>query len=358
MQAVHSIVRGNGLSRVYRTAHNQESNMPSVLVGPYLLRGQDGPFRRILREGGFEVIDPVGDFALTADQLRPYLPQIDALLAGGERMTPELLAAAPRLRSIARTGVGYDLIDVPAATTRKIAVSITPGTNHDSVAEQAFALILALARRVVHNDRVIHGGGWDRALVNSVRGKTIGFIGLGRIGKATAIRAHAFGMRILAHDAVVDAAFDRSYGVERADLETLLAQSDYVSLHLPLTAGVKGMVNRDFLARMKPGACLVNTARGGLVVEQDLADALKSGQLAGAGLDVLCDEPPRPGCPLLGLSNVVLSPHIAGTDIDSMAAMAEMAAQTIVDLYHNRWPGDCVVNPQVAEGWKWGPAAS
>ena len=134
----------------------------------------------------------MGDFSLTPRQLRPHLPEIDALLAGGERMTPDLFAIAPNLRVIARTGVGYDLIDVAAASAHKVAVTITPGTNQDSVAEQTLALLLALPRRIVHNDRVIHSGGWDRALVTPVRGMTLGLIGMGRIGRAVAIRALAF----------------------------------------------------------------------------------------------------------------------------------------------------------------------
>lgn len=329
--------------------------MPSVLVGPYLLRGKDGGFRRILSEAGFEIIDPVGDHALTADQLRPHLPDLGALLAGGERMTPAMFDLAPKLRVVARTGVGYDLIDVPAATARQVAVSITPGTNQGSVAEQTLALILALARRIVANDRVIHSGGWDRELVAPVRGKTLGLIGMGRIGKATAIRARAFEMRVVAFDQLADLEFDAQYQITRLTLDELVAESDYVSLHLPLTPSSRGMVNSAFLERMKPGSYLVNTARGGLVVEADLASALQSGRLAGAGLDVLEHEPPRPECPLLGLPNVVLSPHIAGTDLESMNAMAELAARTIVDLYQNRWPGECIVNPEVGREWRWGP---
>lgn len=332
--------------------------MPSVLVGPYLLRGKDGGFRRILSEGGFDVVDPVGDFALTADQLGPHLPHTDALLAGGERMTPAQFQLASKLRVIARTGVGYDLIDVAAATAHKVAVSITPGTNHDSVAEQTMALILSLARRIVANDRVIHAGGWDRALVAPVRGKTLGLVGMGRIGKATAVRARAFDMRVLAHDQIADPEFDARYQIERLALDDLVRESDYVSLHLPLTAGSRGMVDARFLATMKPGSFLVNTARGGLVVEADLARALESGRLAGAGLDVLEHEPPRPECPLLGLPNVILSPHIAGTDLESMNAMAELAARTIVDLYQNRWPGACIVNPEVGRDWSWGPGSA
>lgn len=327
--------------------------MPRVLIGPYLLRGQQGRFRQILTEAGFEPVDPVGDFALSTDQLLPHLGTIDALLAGGERMTPELFDEAPHLRAIARTGVGYDLIDVPAATKHKVAVTITPGTNQESVAEQALALILALARRIVANDRVIHAGGWDRALVTPVRGMTLGLVGMGRIGRATAMRALAFRMRVIAFDTVSDTAFDARHGIERVALDELLARSDVVSLHLPLSGETRGMVNRDFLAAMKPGAYLVNTSRGGLVIESDLAAALKSGHLAGAGLDVMNHEPPEPGNPLLGLPNVILCPHIAGTDTQSMREMAEMAASTIVELYKNRWPGDCVVNSELRDGWKW-----
>jgi len=331
----------------------EELPVPTVLIGPYLLRNLPGQFRRILSDAGFELIDPVGDFALTTQQLEPYLPRIDALLAGGERMTPELFELAPKLRVIARTGVGYDLIDVTAATAHKVAVTITPGTNQESVAEQTMALLLALARRIIPNDRVIHSGGWDRALVTPVRGMTLGLIGMGRIGRAVAVRARVFRMRVVAFDTVLYSEFDERYGIERLPLDDILACADVVSLHVPLTPATRGVVNRDFLARMRPGSFLINTSRGGLVVENDLRDALLSGQLAGAGLDVFNREPPEPGNPLLGLANVVLSPHIAGTDTLSMREMAEQAATGIVDLYHNQWPQDCVVNSELREGWRW-----
>jgi phosphoglycerate dehydrogenase-like enzyme len=327
--------------------------MPSVLIGPYLLRNAPGRFRDILTEAGFEPVDPAGGPALSREELLPYLPKIDALIAGGERMTPELFALAPRLRAIARTGVGYDLIDMAAATEHRVAVTITPGTNQESVAEQTMALLLALARQIPSNDRLIREGGWDRSLVTPVRGKTLGLVGMGRIGRAVAVRARAFRMELVAFDTVLDAEFDRQWGIRRLSLPELLAASDVVSLHLPLTEATRGMVNRDFLARMRPGSFLINTARGGLVVEPDLRDALLSGHIAGAGLDVLNHEPPEPGNPLVGLPNVVLCPHIAGTDLESMREMAEMAATSIVELYHDRWPGESVVNQELREGWAW-----
>jgi phosphoglycerate dehydrogenase-like enzyme len=327
--------------------------MPSVLVGPYLLRNKAGPFRKILADGGFELIDPDGDLALSREQLLEYLPRADAMLAGGERLTSDLLAIAPWLRVIARTGVGYDLIDVPAASSRNVVVTITPGTNQDSVAEQTFGLLLALCRNIVANDRTIHAGGWDRNLVSPVRSKTLGLIGLGRIGQAVALRALAFGMKVVTHDPYADQQFVANHHIERLELGDLLAVSDVVSLHVPLLEETRGMVNRGFLRKMKPGSLFINTARGGLVVESDLRDCLVSGHLAGAGLDVLNHEPPEPGNPLLGLPNVVFSPHIAGTDSQSMSDMAELAARTIVDLYHNRWPTACVVNAELEPGWRW-----
>lgn len=148
--------------------------MPSILIGSSLLRNQPGPFRKILSDAGFELIDPEGDFALTHEQLQSYLPRADAMLAGGERLTADLFEQAPWLRVVARTGVGYDLIDLKAATSRNIVVTITPGTNYDSVAEQTFALILALSRNIVSNDRAIHAKGWDRRLVAPVRGQDAG----------------------------------------------------------------------------------------------------------------------------------------------------------------------------------------
>jgi phosphoglycerate dehydrogenase-like enzyme len=323
------------------------------LIGPYLLRNAPGRFREILTDAGFDPIDPEGGPALSRAELLPHLPKIDALIAGGERMTPELFEMAPRLRAIARTGVGYDLIDIPAATQNRVAVSITPGTNQESVAEQTMALLLALARKIPSNDRLIHEGGWDRSLVEPVRGKTLGLIGMGRIGRAVAVRARAFRMNLVAFDTILDAEFDREHGIRRVSLDELVRCSDIVSLHVPLTDSTRGMVNRDLLSRMRPGSLLINTSRGGLVVEADLREALISGQLAGAGLDVLNHEPPEPGNVLIGLPNVVISPHIAGTDLQSMREMAEMAATTIVELYHNRFPADCIVNSELRAGWTW-----
>jgi D-3-phosphoglycerate dehydrogenase / 2-oxoglutarate reductase len=328
--------------------------MPTVLIAPAPLRNQPGTFRDMLRAAGFTAIDPEGQHpTLTEAELRRFLPEIDAMVAGGEILSDAMLTLAPRLRAIARTGVGYDAIDVPAASRRRIPVMIAPGTNQDSVAEHGFGLLLGLARRIVINDVIIRQGGWDRTTVQPVRGKTLGLVGLGRIGRAMAVRAKAFGMRVVAYDPIADSAFDAQYGIERLGFDDLLAVSDVVSLHLPLTSSTRGLFNKEIFAQFKPGAILINTARGGLVVESDLHAALVSGHLGGAGLDVLDPEPPNSENPLIRLPNVVLSPHMAGVDVKSMDDMATKAAQCVIDLYEGRWPSECVVNSELANGWSW-----
>ncbi|WZO96594.1 phosphoglycerate dehydrogenase [Isosphaeraceae bacterium EP7] len=327
--------------------------MPNVLIGPEPLRHQVGAFRDQLIAAGFTPIDPEGNNTLTEEQLRRWLPEADAMIAGGERVSADVIASAKRLRVIARTGVGYDAIDLPTANARSIAVTTTPGTNHEAVAEQAFALLLAVTRNVVNNDRLIRGGGWNRTLVVPLRGRTLGLIGLGRIGRAMVTRAVAFGMRVVAFDSIPDPDFDARHGIVRLDLDSLLGQSDAVSLHLPLTSETHQIINRRSLALMKPGSYLINTARGGLIAEGDLFDALTSGHLAGAGLDVTDPEPPLVDNPLLGVPGVVFSPHIAGIDTRSMADMAELAARCVIDLSQGRWPEECVVNPQIRRGYRW-----
>jgi D-3-phosphoglycerate dehydrogenase len=328
--------------------------MPTVLVAPEPLRGKPGPFREILKAAGFdEFIDPEGANTLTESQLRESLPRTDAMLAGGERITAELLDLAPRLRVIARTGVGYDAVDVAAATARKIPVVIVPGTNQESVAEHTFALLLAVCRDIVKNDRLMRDGGWTRELLRPLRGQTLGLVGLGRIGRAVAVRGVAFGMKVLAFDPVADPEFDARYGIARVGLDELLAASDVVSLHPPLMPETRGMMNRETLAKMKPGSILINTSRGGLVVEQDLYEGLVSGHIAGAGLDVFEHEPTDTTNVLFTRPNVVLSPHLGGIDSKSMADMAELASRCVVDLRQGRWPAACVVNNELEKGWSW-----
>ena len=322
--------------------------MPIALIGPEPIRRQPGRYCEILEAAGYTLVYPDGNDTLVESQLRELLPHADVMMAGGERLTPELMDLAPKLKVIARTGVGYDAIDVPAATARGIAVTIAPGTNQESVAEQAFGLLLGITRKIAAYDRMIRAGGWDRDVVSPIRGKTLGLIGLGRIGKAMVPRAQAFGMKVVAFDPMLDTEFDLLHGLMHRQFEAILEESDVVSLHLPASDATRGLFNASAFAKMKPGAILINTSRGSLVVESDLLAALNSGRLSGAGLDVFDPEPPLPSNPLLQHPNVVLSPHVAGIDSKSMDDMATLAAQCMVDVGKGSWPVACMVNPELA----------
>ena len=327
--------------------------MPNVLIMPTPLRHRPGKYREILTAAGLTPLDPPGYHRLSEADLVEAMPEVDALLAGGDPVTARMIKAAPRLRAIARAGVGYESVDIVTATSRKIAVAITPGANHESVAEHTIAMLLALTRNVMGNDRMVRVGGWDRRPVRPMRGTTLGIVGLGRIGKAVAVRARAFGMKVVAYDRNDRSDFDVENGIERLSLESLLADSDVVSLNLPLTRETLGLFNRETFSMMKPGAILLNTARGGLVNEGDLYDALTTGKLAGAGLDVLREEPPDRDHPLLTLPNVIFSPHIGGVDTSALDDMAEQAARVMIELYHGRWPEGCVVNEEIRNRWRW-----
>lgn len=328
--------------------------MPNILIMPTPLRHRPGRYRELLGRAGFTPIDPPGTGKLSEADLRAALPESDALLAWGGPVTAEMIARAPRLRVIARVGAGYDAVDLAAATARRIAVAVTPGANAESVAEQVFALVLALTRNVLGNDRSIRAGGWDRSkAVRPLRGTTLGVVGLGRSGRAVARRALAFGMRVVAAGRHTEDAPDPGPGIAWRALEDLLAESDVVSVHLPLTAATRGLFDRRAFARMRPGALFINTARGGLVIEADLIEGLTTGHLAGAGLDVQASEPPEPGNPLLTLPNVVLSPHIAGVDTAALDDMAEQATRCVIDLHRGRWPEGCVLNEGLRPSWRW-----
>ena len=331
--------------------------MPTVLITPESMLRVQAPYVTILREGGFEIRYPknpllarglVSD-AETIEELRG----MEAVIVGGENFSPSVIAALPGLRVIARAGVGYDRVNVAAATQHKIALTITPTANHEAVAEHVFALMLASAKHVVRDDKNLRAGHWSRQLTQPIRGKTLGLLGLGRIGRSTALRGIAMGMKVIACETYPNQEFVAANKIELVDLDTLLARSDYLSLHCPLNSEPRGLVNQAFLAKMKPGSTFVNSARGGLVVERDLVAALKSGHLRAAALDVFEEEPPPASNPLFALDNVVVTPHLAGTDARSLENMGIECAENIVALHQGRWPAGAVVNEELRETWKW-----
>ncbi len=326
--------------------------MSKVLIAPMTLTKVQGPFRQVMVDAGLELIPSGVDHQMDENELLAALNGIDAALAGSEPYSARVIAARPQLRVIARVGVGYDAVDVPAATTHGIAVTTTPGANHDSVAEHTFALLLGLSRDLVPQHLGVKAGGWPRRSTLPLRGATLGIAGLGRIGKAVALRGEAFGMKLLAYDPYPDREFAAAHGITLMPFEQLLAESDFLSLHLPVTTETRHLINRKTLNQMKPTAFLVNTARGALVNEADLLEALRAGRLAGAGLDVFEQEPPGKN-PLFELDNVLMTPHGAGTDRKSRDDMALSAAQAIVDLSRGQWPAEKVVNPEVRPVFRW-----
>lgn len=326
--------------------------MDKVLIAPMTLAGLDGAFVHTLRDAGFELVYPNKGWQLSEEELFEFLPGIKAALAGSEPYTARVLAAYPQLRVVARVGVGYDAVDVEAATKIGCAVTITPGTNEGSVAEHTFALMLGLSREVVPQHLGVKSGGWPRRATLPLRGRTLGIAGLGRIGKAVALRGAAFGMKLLAYDPVPDTAFAEHHHITLVPFERLLAESDYLTLHLPVSVQSRKLINRETLARMKPTAFLINTARGAVVNEDDLLEALRNRRIAGAGLDVFEQEPPGKH-PLFELDNVLLTPHAAGADTQSRDDMALSAAKAIVSLARGEWPAEKVVNPEVRAKYHW-----
>ena len=328
--------------------------MPRVLVTPAVLREQAGPYRETLDAAGFEVVYPPEGLALSdPTTLIGQLQGIDAVLASTEPYNREVLSAA-KLRVISRNGIGYDSIDVLAATELRIPVAITPGVNMPSVAEHTIAMMLAVAHGFPARDKLARRGSWAvRPILPRLAGRTLGIVGIGAIGKAVVPLAIGLGLEVIAHDPAPDCDFATRLGVRLCSMDELLARADVVSLHLPCTPETTDTVNADMLAKMKPGAILVNTSRGGLVDEDALVEVLRSGHLAAAALDVFKAEPLPADSPLAQLENVLLSPHMAGADRESLTGMSIMAAQSIVELHAGGWPEGRIVNPSIRDGWKW-----
>jgi len=277
---------------------------------------------------------PGWNIVLTAkDTLNAEIVDADALIVrSATKVTAELLDKAPKLRAVGRAGVGVDNIDLEAATKRGVLVMSTPGGNAVSVAEHTLALLLALARQVPRLDKAIHEGRWEKssAAGTEVRGKTLGLIGLGRIGTEVAVRAEAFDMRVLAYDPYISEAAAREVSVELVPLEKLLAESDFVSLHTALSPTTQNLISAANIQKMKKGARLINTARGELIDEAALAEALKGGKLAGAAVDVFAEEPPK-NSPLVGLPNVIATPHVAGSTAEAQEEVGTQVAVQIKD---------------------------
>jgi phosphoglycerate dehydrogenase-like enzyme len=301
----------------------------------------------LLQEAGCQLKIPPRFGPYPAAELQPLLEGADAVLASMDQFTRGVLgsAEAKRLKIVSRWGVGYDAIDVPAATDHGVLIAYTPGLLNEAVADCAFGLLLCAARKLHLGHQAMSEGRWQPYWGNDVWGKTIGIIGCGRIGQAMARRARGFNLRVLGYDIAADPAA-AALGIEFVGLDQLLAESDYVSLHAALTPGNRGLIGERELRLMKPSAFLINTARAGLVQDQALLRALSEGWIAGAALDAFTIEPLPSDNPFRELPNVLLTPHLASFARETGERVSVCAARAIVDLMQGRRP-QCLVNPEL-----------
>lgn len=291
-----------------------------------------GDHHALLESIGAEIVRERGP--LSEARMLELAGDFDAFLCGDDEITQAVIdKSLPKLKIIAKYGIGVDKIDVPYATEKKIPVSFCPGVNHTTVAEHVFMLLLALTKNLMPQANAAAAGEWKRMTGHEIMGKTIGIIGLGRIGREVAIRANAFGMRCIGFDVYWPEDFATAHKIERmAGVTQLLKASDIVSLHTNLTEDTRDMICEASLKNMKPGSILINCGRGELANTTDIAVALESGHLGGYGADVLDQEPPPANHPLLGAKNCIITPHVGSRTFESVVRQAGMATQNLVNL--------------------------
>ena len=299
---------------------------------------QDTPGKHhdLLEKSGFEVIRARGPLP-AADMLALMVEHkgFDGLLNGDDEINKDVidaaLAADTPLKVIAKYGIGLDSIDVTYATEKKLPVLFTPGVNHTTVAEHAFGLMIASVKHFWPHLKTVKEGNWKRITGNELAGKTLAVLGMGRIGKEVTKRAKAFDMNVIGYDVYWDSDFAHSYGVTRCDAcEDALRQADVVSLHMPATDETKGMINANTIAKMKDGILIINTARGTLVVEEDVAAACKSGKMSYA-TDVLAQEPIAAPHPFQDIDNILVTPHVGSRTLESVERQAVRATTNIIE---------------------------
>ena len=319
-----------------------------VLITDHVWPSTD-PERAVLEAGGASVlVAPDGEEATLVELAR----DADAIMTCFAQVTENVVRAAERCIIIGRFGVGVDNIAVSTATELGIAVTYVPDYCVDEVSDHVMALLHAWNRKIALFDRSVKERGWGSQPLTMrmmrLRGKTMGIVGFGRIGQAVAVKARAFGLDILATDPVVPAEAVEALGGRMVDLPTLLAESDFVSLHTPLVDATRNLIGRKELSMMKQDAFLINAARGPLIDEAALYDALKTGTIAGAGLDVMVDNSPPHDHPLLSLDNIIITPHVAFFSQESTLELEQRAAAEVVSVMQGRMP-DNLVNPAVLE---------
>ena len=317
-----------------------------ILLTTTSFQDTPGTHHDLLTQTGWEIIRARGPLN-EADTLA-LVGDVDGYICGDDAITHKVLEKArPKLKVLSKYGIGVDKIDVKSATEFGIPVLFTPGVNHTTVAEHTFLLLLALQKNLLYHTDSTRSGGWKRKTGHELWDKTIGIIGLGRIGKEVAIRAHAFGMKVIVYDPHTDPKFLAEHDIaQMKTVENLICQSDIVSLHVNLTEQNRHMINAARLKLFKKDAILINCSRGELVNTDDMVAALKSNQIAGYGTDVLDVEPPPADHPLLKLPNVVVTPHIASRTYESVGRQATTAVENLILAMNGEKP-IAQVNPEV-----------
>jgi D-3-phosphoglycerate dehydrogenase len=291
----------------------------------------------VLAEAGYELVRADMSQKMTEERLIELLADVDGAIVGVVPLTSRVLENAPKLKIVSAHGVGVDYIDLQAAARRGVIVANCPGANDQAVADLAIGLMVAVARRIPAVDGQVRQGQWGRHSGSELWNKTLGLIGLGRIGRGVAKRALGFDMKVLAYDPYVGQEQIRPLEVTLTSLDKVIAAADFLSVHAALTDETRNMIGADQLRAMKPSAYLINTSRGGLVDEAALYQALTEGQIAGAALDTFVDEPPL-GSPLLQLDNVVLTPHIGAHTREAIERVGILAARNVVQALQTGKP--------------------
>lgn len=320
--------------------------MTKILLTTTSFQDTPGEHHKLLADTGWEVIRARGPLN-EADTLA-LVGDVDGYICGDDMITRKVLEKArPKLKVLSKYGIGVDKIDVKSCTEFGIPLLFTPGVNHTTVAEHTFLLLLALEKNFLYHTDSTRGGTWKRKTGHELLDKTIGIIGLGRIGKEVAVRANAFGMHPIGYDVYWDDKWAAAHNVQRAaSLDEIYAKSDYISLHTNLTPETRDMINTQSIAKMKKGVLILNCARGEIVHTADMVAALKSGQVGGYGTDVLDVEPPPADHPLLKLPNVVCTPHIGSRTAESVQRQAVAAVTNLIRAMHGEKPL-AQINPEV-----------
>ena len=320
---------------------------PRILVTTTSFQDTPGQHHELLAETGWELVKARGPLS-EADTLA-LVGDIDGYICGDDAITKTVFQrACPRLKVLSKYGIGVDKIDVEAATEMGVPLLFTPGVNHTTVAEHTFLLLLALEKHLLFHANSTRQGGWERQTGREILGKTIGIVGMGRIGKEVAIRARAFGMHPIGYDVYWDDEFATKHGVDRCeDIRDLFSRVDYLSLHTNLTPETRELVCAETIKFLKPDAIILNCARGEIIHTADVAEALQSGALRGYGTDVLDEEPPSEEHPLTNLPNCLVTPHIGSRTLESVQRQAVAAVTNLLNAMRGEAPL-AQVNPEVA----------